>query len=89
MEEGSFAKVSDMGLEVEMGIHFNAEVGDNWREGEVVSGEGDAGYGGVLNLVWGADLDDFCFGAIELKKIESHPRLDLLQAGGEGGERWW
>ena len=45
-----------------------------------MSGEGDAGYGGVLNLVWGADLDDFCFGAIELKKIESHPRLDLLQS---------
>ena len=34
-----------------------------------MSGEGDAGYGGVLNLVWGANLNYFSFGTIELQKI--------------------
>ena len=46
MEEGCFAEVFDVGLVVELGVHFNAKVCDNRGEGKVLARESDAGYGG-------------------------------------------
>lgn len=43
--------------------------------------KGNSGDWRGIELVRGADMNGFCFGAVELKEIFAHPSLYVLQAG--------
>ena len=67
-----------------MRVKYDTEVSDGCGEGNDLPGKRD-GYGGSVDLVRGANMYDFSFGAVQLQEVVLHPRLYLLQTGDDGG----
>ena len=53
--ERCLTEVFDVGVKGELRVHFNTQVGDRCREGDVLAGKSDAGDGGGAELMWCAN----------------------------------
>ena len=84
MVEWCLTEVFDVGVKGELRVHFNTQVGDRCGKGDFFARESDIGYGGRTSW-YGVPSRMAGFGAVLLKEVELHPRLYLLQAGGQSG----
>ena len=55
------AEVIDVGVIVQLLVHFNTQVGDRCGRGNVLARESDIGDVGGAELMWCADEDGLCF----------------------------
>ena len=58
--ECGLAEVIDVGVLVQLLVHFYTQVGDRYGRGDVSARESVAGNVGGAELMWWADEDGFC-----------------------------
>ena len=66
VKEGSLADMVDMIVKAKMGVKPDSQISHGGREGKVVAQKRDGGNEGGAELVRGADVNGFCFGAVQL-----------------------
>ncbi len=66
VKEGSFANMIDMIVKAKMGVKPDSQFSHGRREEKVVAKKGDGGNEGGTELMWGADVNGFRFGAVQL-----------------------
>lgn len=66
VKEGSLADMVDMIVKAKMGVKPDSQISHGRREGKVVAEKRDRGNVGRTELVRGADMNGFRFGAVQL-----------------------
>lgn len=66
VKKGCFVNMIDVVAEAKMRVKPDSQISHGGREGEVVAEKGDGGDVGGTELVRGADVNGFCFGAVQL-----------------------